>query len=157
MPTDAVKYADRMEAELLRFGQLFRKMNADIEAAHEAHEVACKWPMIEDGDFDGVFDTVYAPHIEILGRQRRAVLDVADALEKAGPPEVVGDAVEAYRAVGQSLLEGLALQLKVCEDDFDPDACASFRDAARAAVAEDGLVEHDVTAPSDAPTPSDTP
>jgi len=132
LPADAVRYADTTREELGRFTERMRDINARIDAMHDEHEVACKWPLIENGDFDAVMEEVYRPHIELVARQVEAVEAVAARLEKAGPPEVVGETVEGYRRTARLLREGLMEQMLVCETDFGDQSCRPYKDAVEA-------------------------
>lgn len=126
IPKDIVQYADRAELELQRFSKLIIETSAELDAMQESNEVACKWQMMEENRFDDAMEMVYAPYVELVGRQRRAVEAIADRLESGAPAEVVGEVVRAYRNLSLQMAQNLRSQIEICELDFDPEPCEAF-------------------------------
>jgi len=126
IPKDIVQYGDRAESELQRFSNLIVETSTELDALQESNEVACKWQMMEENRFDDAMESVYAPYVELVSRQRRAVDAVADRLESGAPKEVVGDAVRAYRNLSAQMAQNLRSQVEICELDFDVEPCEAF-------------------------------
>lgn len=145
LPEDPVDSPEELEAKLMRFGDVFRLVNRDLNRMHTAHEPGCKAPLVEDDRFDSVYEKVYRPYIELIGRQHDAVEMLVAILEehKESPPIV--ELALKYRAVAEELHQGLKGQIVVCENDFDARRCARFGEEI-AAVTETQVTPPDAAA-----------
>jgi len=142
--------AEAVEAQLIAFGQSFAKVQEALDQAHAAHEQQCKVARIAEDDFDAVMTTVYRPHIEVVGKQRRLLLQMAARLDQVTPPSVAALAA-AYRNAAQVLAQGLRGQIDVCASDFDQERCQDFRDAVEEVLRTPALPPLPATNPETTP------
>ena len=137
LPEDIAAEPEKAEFALLRFAELTGEINRLTEEAHEAYELPCKWPYVDDGDYEQVFERVYAPHIAHSARLVHLTRAFAELLASRGSKDVIGRAERELNRLAKRIETGLRAQVAVCEADFDESTCDHFAGAVNEALSRE--------------------